>query len=308
MPVRIELVNQDTGNVCGDIMVSVICTAYNHEIFITDALEGFVNQKTNFKYEVIVHDDASTDKTADIIENIYPNVMGKYIALCEGDDYWCDNSKLQKQVDFLEAHPEYSACTCCSRIEDFETGRSYIDHPVKNDCDIPAKDIFIWGDKRFQTASVMYRTKYMYRPPEFHVKSVGDWPNAIWLVANGKIRYLKDVMSVYHTNVPGSWTKRAGDSIQEAVTYRTNCIKTLKNIDAYTNGKYHSFVQYEIRRCELVRLMLQDNFNGSVYRKYKDVIREFSLSMKMKYWMMAYFPKSSKALRSTYRAKRQIKK
>ena len=122
-----------------DVVVSVLCTAYNHEKYIRSALDGFVNQKTNFRYEVLINDDASTDHTAaiiaeyeakhpDIIKPVYqtenqyskgvsitksilfPQSKGKYTAICEGDDYWCDENKLQKQVDFLESHQEYAAC------------------------------------------------------------------------------------------------------------------------------------------------------------------------------------------------------
>jgi len=123
-----------------DIMVSVCVLSYNHEKYLRDCLEGIVMQKTTFPIEVWVHDDASTDSSPDIIrayQNRYPNVIkpilqtenqyskrqgsilsrfvfpkctGKYIALCEGDDYWTDPLKLQKQVDFLEGHEEYSMC------------------------------------------------------------------------------------------------------------------------------------------------------------------------------------------------------
>ena len=118
------------------LMVSIRCITYNHEPYIRKCLEGFVIQKTNFRFEAIVHDDASTDKTADIIreyEKKYPDIIkpiyekenqyskhdgslqrimnnackGKYIAICEGDDYWTDPFKLQKQVDFLECHSDY---------------------------------------------------------------------------------------------------------------------------------------------------------------------------------------------------------
>lgn len=118
-------------------IVSICCLCYNHEPYIRECLEGFMMQKTNFVFEVLIHDDASTDKSADIIreyeakypeiikpiyqtENQYskgigisityqfPRARGKYIAMCEGDDYWTDPNKLQKQVDFLEANPEYS--------------------------------------------------------------------------------------------------------------------------------------------------------------------------------------------------------
>ena len=122
-----------------EIAVSVFCLAYNHEKYIRHALEGFVNQKTDFKYEVFIHDDASTDGTAAIIReyeekypelikpiyqtenqysqgikigdtHLYPRARGKYICWCEGDDYWCSEDKLQKQYDAMEAHPECSMC------------------------------------------------------------------------------------------------------------------------------------------------------------------------------------------------------
>lgn len=119
-------------------LVSICCITYNHEKYIRDCIEGFFIQKTNFPVEILIFDDASEDRTQEIIreyaskhnniitffqeENqwskgkyglidwLFPNAKGKYIALCEGDDYWIDPYKLQKQVDILEAHPEYSMC------------------------------------------------------------------------------------------------------------------------------------------------------------------------------------------------------
>lgn len=123
-------------------MVSVSTIVYNHERFLRQCIEGVLNQQTNFAFEYLIHDDCSTDSSADIIReyaakhpNIikpvfetenqyskggpwgsavwnYPRAKGKYIALCEGDDYWTDPLKLQKQVDFMESHPEYSVCFC----------------------------------------------------------------------------------------------------------------------------------------------------------------------------------------------------
>lgn len=118
-------------------LVSICCITYNHENYIRDAIEGFLIQNTSFPFEIIIHDDASTDNTANIIEEyankypdlfvtilqsenqwskgggsiyarfVYPRARGKYIALCEGDDYWTDPFKLQKQVDFLESNHDY---------------------------------------------------------------------------------------------------------------------------------------------------------------------------------------------------------
>jgi len=121
-------------------LVSIVCLAYNHEKYIEKALDGFIMQKTNFPFEIVIHDDASTDNTTAIIRNYelkYPHLFrpiyqvenqfskekgkvtktvflaaqGKYVALCEGDDYWTDPLKLQKQFDLMEAYPEYVMCT-----------------------------------------------------------------------------------------------------------------------------------------------------------------------------------------------------
>jgi glycosyltransferase involved in cell wall biosynthesis len=125
-----------------EYFLTILCSTYNHELYIRQCLDGFVMQKTNFNFLVIVHDDASIDGTQNIIREFelrYPNIIkpiyqktngygsernrrdkierlkGKYVALCEGDDYWTDPYKLQKQVDFLEDNPEYTFC--CHRFK-----------------------------------------------------------------------------------------------------------------------------------------------------------------------------------------------
>lgn len=127
-------------------LVSICCLAYNHELFIRQCLDGFIMQH-GVEFEVLIHDDASNDETSNIIkeyEKKYPNIIkpiyqtenqyskgvkptfhfniprakGKYIALCEGDDYWTDPYKLQKQVDFLEANPEFVVCSHNAKIVD----------------------------------------------------------------------------------------------------------------------------------------------------------------------------------------------
>ena len=117
-------------------LVSIHCMAYNHAIYIKDCLDGFVKQKTNFPFAAYVGDDCSTDGTTEIIKEYeakYPDIIkgiyhnkntkaqvnffdilkqckGKYLIFCEGDDYWTDENKLQKQVDFMEQNPDYSIC------------------------------------------------------------------------------------------------------------------------------------------------------------------------------------------------------
>lgn len=134
-----EIMSSWEGGSSAEPLVSIRCITYKHGPYIAQTLEGFLIQKTTFPFEIVVHDDASPDNTADVIreyEAKYPNIIhtiyetenmfskgdgvisgiinpilrGKYVAYCEGDDYWIDENKLQKQVDFLEANPDYGLC------------------------------------------------------------------------------------------------------------------------------------------------------------------------------------------------------
>ena len=158
-----------------EIKVSINCTTYNQEMYIAEAIESFLMQKTTFSYEILIHDDASTDNTREIIkkyEEKYPDIIkpiyqsenkyskgvkvgyeynfkrarGKYIALCEGDDYWTDPYKLQKQVDYMEANPD---CTLCMHSVDLINGKNQkkigMVRPYKSNTISSVEDIIIGG-------------------------------------------------------------------------------------------------------------------------------------------------------------------
>lgn len=229
-----------------EIMVSVFCLAYNHEKYVEQCLESLVTQQTNFKFEILVHDDASTDKTADIIrkyerkysdlikpiyqtENQYskrvgisakflhPAARGKYVAFCECDDFWIDPLKLQKQVDFLESHPEYIACVCrCmtvgedgQRIEQQRFG-NYEKPGVYTLADFPV-DIL-----PSQIGGLMYREIFLdptkgYPESFTKIKAPGDVKSYLWLLAHGDIYRMDETMSAYrYVRVKGgnSWNSR----------------------------------------------------------------------------------------------------
>ena len=216
--------------------VSVHCTTYNHEPYIAQALDGFLMQKTNFPFEVIVHDDASTDRTAEIIreyEARFPKIIkpiyetenqyskhdgsiarimvaackGKYIALCEGDDYWTDEAKLQMQVDFLEGNPKYTMCFH-NAIEHYEDNS----HPDRlfsmiEGRDYSAKEIL----KRWTvpTASVCYRKQSIETDFYWNLKKdprfiYGDIILFLTLCREGKIRGMDATMSVYRRHDGGA--------------------------------------------------------------------------------------------------------
>lgn len=218
------------------LMVTIRCCAYNQEAYIRDCLEGFVMQQTNFRFEAIVHDDASTDGTAAIIKEYaekYPNIIkpiletenqyskhdgslgrimdshthGKYVAYCEGDDYWIDPLKLQKQVDFLEAHPDYSMCWTNAVRETNGEKTQFNRYPES--CQSPMEDIIERGGGFIPTCSIMLR-KIVYDTMPTAAKGwfVGDYPLQMWCGWAGKVWYLKNQTCVYRYLAQGSWTSK----------------------------------------------------------------------------------------------------
>lgn len=216
-------------------LVSIICDSYNHEHFLHDSIEGFLMQDVKFDYEILIHDDASTDKSQEIIrdysekypdcffpiyqvENQYskkvgvwktyqfPRVRGKYIALCEGDDYWIDSNKLQKQVDFLETHLDYSMCFH-NALEHFEDN-SQADRLFSNIEDRDYTALEIYENWQIPTASVVLRSSVlnsdMYRKLFVERRFVfGDITLFLSASTCGKLRGMTDVMSVYRRQSSG---------------------------------------------------------------------------------------------------------
>ncbi len=222
-----------------NVLVSIIAIAYNQEKYIRDCLDGFLMQKTNFKFEVLIHDDAATDGTTEIIreyEHKYPDIVkpiyetenqfskgisiyrayniprisGKYVAVCEGDDYWTDPYKLQKQVDFLEANPDYSLCFHPGEViyEGYDDRKGYI---------LPTYE-YIQNGFTFENLlkynfimanSVMYRWGFNDKNildvyPDGFLPN--DWYLHLLHAKLGKIGYINEIMSVYRRNPGGIWS------------------------------------------------------------------------------------------------------
>ena len=228
------------------IVVSIICNTYNHEKYIAQALDGFLMQKTNFKYEILIHDDASTDNTAmiirkyqklhpDVIKPIYqsenkysknininynyqyPRAQGEYIAFCEGDDYWIDENKLQTQVDLLESNSQLIGCVhkyivvdCDGNKKNVKTFGYYENEGIYEFND------FFCNELPSQIATLLCRniftsekTRY---PSQFsNIKIQGDVKLYLYLLSYGCIYRMSEVMSVYRFvyNANGnSWSSR----------------------------------------------------------------------------------------------------
>lgn len=215
-------------------IVSVCCLVYNHEPYLRECFEGFIMQQTTFPIEILVHDDASTDHSADIIREYaakYPDLFkpiyqtenqyskgvdvfainakraqGNYIALCEGDDYWTDPLKLQKQVDFLEANPDFSLCFHKVKVwkqKDSVLVDDFITRDVPSETDIHelAKGNYI------HTPSVVFRNdkRVFDSISKMGKLGVGDYPMWMLCAQYGKIKKFDECMAVYRFG-SGIWS------------------------------------------------------------------------------------------------------
>ncbi|WP_439556992.1 glycosyltransferase family 2 protein [Dyadobacter sp.] len=261
--------------------VSVCVPTYNHEKYIAQMLEGAFMQKTDFEFEIVIGDDASTDSTQAIIreydqkmpgiiraflhsENQGPseprefagrnNVLqlvkacrGEYVAMCEGDDYWTDPLKLQKQVDFLDNNPDFSVCHHNMRVVYEDGSPEHLFNKPDQKLVSGIEDIL--EDKWFfATASWLYRNPFLDQDfAEWHAKAAaGDWALMIQLAARGKISYLPDVMGVYRKHSAGLSNVHAHTNIP----FLQNRKEMFENVDKWLDYKYHDVVSKTIADYE----------------------------------------------------------
>ncbi len=249
--------------------LSICVTTYNQAHYIQNTLDSILSQITNFNFEIIIGDDASTDNNVAIIKTYiekYPskikaylhpfnlgpkksiaknnflhsffNCTGEYIVHIEGDDYFCDPTKLQKQVNFLDKNPEYSACFHNAKIvwEDWADRPDEFINSQNQKSTISIDDLLAEKETWFMaTASVMMRREYVKALPSWFFDTVsGDIPLYIILASYGKIGYLPEVMSVYRKNLAGqSFVYKLHDA-----NFVKNRIQLYKNLNQYTHYKY----------------------------------------------------------------------
>lgn len=300
-----------------EILVTVICLTYNHEKYIRECIDGFVMQKTNFAYEVIIHDDASTDNTAEIIKQyqqqypdiiipilqtenqyskkvpigktfIYPRARGKYIAFCEGDDYWIDQYKLQKQVDFLENNSDYVLSHTSfqylieyegNRIQDFDSSSNINIHQIDENNIIA--HILNYNEYRIQTATVLYRKnifeliekeKEIQNEPKF---MMGDTPLWVRLCQYGKVHYNEDITTIYRQHI-GSACR--DNNKMKKLRFILSCSEmrvyfaNLYSISPKYTKKFES--AYKI---DLFRYMLYDKTFTPIFKPHANTLEKFLL-------------------------------
>ena len=303
--------------------VSVLCTAYNHEKYIRSALDGFVGQKTNFPFEVLINDDASTDATADIIreyQNKYPDIIvpfyqpknlysqhisimhtvlvpqahGKYLAYCEGDDFWTDPDKLQLQVDFMDTHPDYSACVhdtlwhnCDRKQED------WLPFGPRKDQDFLFEDVI--KGMPYQTSSLLARRELILRNPDFYLRCVangfGDYPQAIWLSMNGKIRFMGRVMSTYrYQSNASSWSAQTYQDREKLLSHQEAIIELLQAVKSYVSAERAALADQVILQKQFEAAEIKGEYLQMKRPPFEALYAKLSAAHRFKIFVKQHFP------------------
>ena len=309
-----------------EIIVSICCLAYNHEKYIEKTLLGFINQKTTFRYEVLINDDASTDGTPaiirkyaslypDIIKPIfqetnqyskgiavsltynYPRVKGKYVAFCEGDDYWCDDKKLQYQFEALEAN--HNCSICVHNTQWIDKNGDFLDGMFPQVCFdegiISAEEYIhteiVESPWIFQMTSFFIRKEVIdeYLKGFRHPFSVGDLPLVLLSLEFGDCYYLNRTMSCYRKDSGGAMT-RIRNSRERTIEQYESFIKGFNFFNDRMMGRYKKDFQYGIQFAEVQILKSKGQFGEILKPKYKEVYKHLNIKNRMLIIFGSIFP------------------
>lgn len=269
------IASRDTSN--GEITVSILCLCFNHAPYIERCLENLLNQKVNFNVEILIHDDASTDGSTEILKRYelkYPNIIkvfyekenqysqginientilskhikGKYVAICECDDFWSNDLKLVLQVNCFALFPSISFVVH-KVLNQSVDGKiiGYIPKTIGYSCVFERNDIVprIIKSYIFHTTSYMFKSSdylnYCNNLPKFakHLK-VGDYGLQLFFSNLGDTVFLDLTMSTHVDNVPGSWTEKSRNAtILETKKERANIVESLELFDSFSNFEFH---------------------------------------------------------------------
>ena len=304
-----------------EVMVSICCLAYNHELYIRQCLDGFLMQKTTFRFEVLIHDDASTDRTAEIIREYekkypdiikpiyqeenqyskgirishvfqYPRAKGKYIALCEGDDYWIDDQKLQKQFDALEENPNCFFCAHRVYVECFDDEKNNYYLPKGDECKgIISSDVFfdLASNYQIQTSSYFFlnlpEMKNGDYPEFFSVIDVGDTPLMLLFASKSNLYYYDDIMSCYRSGTPNGWTS----SFSRSDHYLMR-IEMFKEFNKYSEFRFSQKCEKKIQEMEFAMLSSNGDYKSMLSKKYRSLLKQMPNKYRLFIVLSGYLP------------------
>lgn len=303
-------------------IVTVCVQTYQHGKYIKECLDGLIKQRTIFPFEIIIGEDGSDDGTREICKEytaLYPDLIklllrnredviyinnrptgrynfiktleaakGKYIALCEGDDYWVDPFKLQKQFDFMESHTECSFCFHDGYIVDENSLiRSKQTLNWSQDT-VPADQLISGGGSIILTPSYFFKRKALSIPSFLRDSPVADFFLMLLLLMKGQSGYIPEIMCAYRKNTAGGWSSGYRSSWEKYYQFYTSFNKSLNDFNEYSgnifvkelealNVKRHyalvsNFYRFHKNRVERLKFLLKN----SGYLNWNDRIKLFA--------------------------------
>lgn len=289
-----------------EIKLTVALIVYNHEKYLKQAIESILMQEVNFKYEIIVGEDNSTDNSREILieykakypdkfvllfhdENVggtrnsydvLVNARGKYIASLEGDDYWIDSRKLQKQVDFLDSNKDYLGVTHVIEARDLK-GNFLSEHPkspkiVGKDATI---DLFLQGNY-FSAVATVFRNIFQDKSADYSIyykahRYVGDLTMCILLLDKGKIKVLSDAMSVYRCRTAVGESNY--NSFRKNLEIYNDHIELLNAINLHFNNKYDFAREYIDRSTSALLFCIRHGRYRQFYNAFNKIPVRFKI-------------------------------
>lgn len=313
-------------------LVAIQCITYNHEKYLMDALNGFMMQKTDFPFVAIVHEDASTDGTANVLREFaekYPNIIlpifekenqyskkdgslrriidkacevtgAKYIAICEGDDYWTDSLKLQKQVNFLKNHPDYGLC--------YSKAASLIQNSHKID------EVFGGNSESFDqliirnvipTLTVIIRSNIYYEftkeiATNTHNWLMMDYPLWLFAAAKTKIKFLNIVTGIYR--VVKDSASHSTDYLRQLIFVESNCkIRSFYSKQAKNkNYKLINEIELDELKAQLKIVLYKRGNSRNIRNKIKNICLKKNISLSKKVKLLPWIICASVSARISY--------
>lgn len=268
--------------------VSVCMIAYNHEPYIVQAVESALMQQTNFDYEIVVGEDCSTDRTRALLVGLQqrhpgkirlllpernlgmmPNFIqtlkacrGQYTALLEGDDYWTDPRKLQKQVDFLDANPGFVMCFHNVEVLDEAGNRTRANagpQEVFSVKDVISREWFI------MTCSIVFRNALLDYPAWFYQVRNGDYALQLLVSRHGPVRYLDEVMSVYRKHGAGASAK-----FRDEVVFCRSLLFLLTRFNRHSAYRHRHSIRKRTRQLHQALARAGEKYPGQAWEEAYD--------------------------------------
>lgn len=304
-------------------VVSIVCTTYNHAAYLEDAIRGFLLQKTDFPFEIIFHDDMSTDDTREIINRYaseYPALIrtvfqkenqyskgikilllavgyasGQYIAFCEGDDFWISPDKLQVQVDAISNLPDCEMCFHSAVVlKGEEPAKKLFCRRAKGNRLFGVEPIIRCGGSFMPTASMLIRRVFFDRARQddtgFFKKYLMGYFCQIFCSLAGGALYIDRSMSIYRSLSEGSWTQTLSRNVEFYKQWLTTYLVSLRAANARTAYKYSKAFSVPIRRCHL-SVLNNNNLDLAFRRDYfSENRREIGLAGEILWFCVARLP------------------